>query len=470
MAVLRYKKDGVWYEVGGPSGETKTTDAAEHAKLGPELIAAEGWTADGWSGDLADGFQHVAGNTSPLVFAMPSGTAGRRFLISFNSSVAPSTTNLFVRVGGSALFNLYGQADPISVGVLAPEDGNLEFIPESGFVGRITDISVREIVGVFNGCFQVTDSRGSIAFELRAGKVSDQDSQNCENNLFIGRNAGRMNASGYGNAALGSDALESNLSGFWNVAMGYKALKQNTAGSRNIGIGYVALLNNQVGQRNVAIGTHALRELKEGNYNIAIGADSQLGATRGESNISIGGGSLYYNDGGNHNIAIGQMALSGGKATDDNIAIGRGTLQQTSGGNNIAIGREAGKSLVGKNNVILGYQSGGACNIANVIIGVLSGRKLNSSASTNILIGYNNGGNITSGSGNIIIGQDLAGESAWTKRLNIGDLIRGILVGGTDPHMEVNGGLSLPQIPTADPGVAGRVWNDGGTLKISAGG
>jgi len=29
--------------------------------------------------------------------------------------------------------------------------------------------------------------------------------------------------------------------------------------------------------------------------------------------------------------------------------------------------------------------------------------------------------------------------------------------------------LSLPNLPTSDPQVSGRLWNDGGTLKISAG-
>ena len=32
-----------------------------------------------------------------------------------------------------------------------------------------------------------------------------------------------------------------------------------------------------------------------------------------------------------------------------------------------------------------------------------------------------------------------------------------------------NASISLTALPTSDPGVAGRLWNDGGTLKISAG-
>ena len=29
--------------------------------------------------------------------------------------------------------------------------------------------------------------------------------------------------------------------------------------------------------------------------------------------------------------------------------------------------------------------------------------------------------------------------------------------------------LSMPKLPTSDPAVAGRIWNDSGTLKVSAG-
>ena len=32
-----------------------------------------------------------------------------------------------------------------------------------------------------------------------------------------------------------------------------------------------------------------------------------------------------------------------------------------------------------------------------------------------------------------------------------------------------NAVVSLTALPTSDPGVAGRLWNDAGTLKVSAG-
>jgi cytoskeletal protein CcmA (bactofilin family) len=32
-----------------------------------------------------------------------------------------------------------------------------------------------------------------------------------------------------------------------------------------------------------------------------------------------------------------------------------------------------------------------------------------------------------------------------------------------------NASISMTALPTSDPAVAGRLWNDGGTLKVSAG-
>lgn len=483
MAVLKYKKDGKWYEVNAGSSagiadhecEAVTTDEMEHAQLGPELITSDGMRAPGWTGSLADGFTNGSTNTSALYYVMPESTAGKLYQISFNSSVPMTTTNLFVRVGNSPLFNLYGHADPISIGIRAPEDGNLEFIPESGFTGTLTNISIKQIISGFDGSYPITTSDGTQSFSIRTTKASDLDSQNGENNLFMGKDSGQWNTSGYGNVAVGNDAMANNTSGFWNVGMGYKALENNTAGSRNIGIGYVALRNNEVGQRNVAIGTHALREHITGDFNIAIGADAQLEGTEGEGNIGIGTGTLYKNSGGNYNIAIGHSALGGGETGtsrgDNNIAIGKYAMPAVTGSSNTVIGYQAGYDITnGSNNVVIGANSGRA-GTQNVVLGGVCGQYLNQWSSGNILIGNSVGGSMSGGAYNILIGRNIPGESgsSYTYHLNIGNLLQGILVGGTDPHLEVNGGLSLPEIPTSDPGIAGRVWNDGGTLKISTG-
>lgn len=44
-----------------------------------------------------------------------------------------------------------------------------------------------------------------------------------------------------------------------------------------------------------------------------------------------------------------------------------------------------------------------------------------------------------------------------------------IVSDGTSQSIYGSGSLVLPNLPTSDPAVAGHVWNDGGTLKVSAG-
>ncbi len=55
----------------------------------------------------------------------------------------------------------------------------------------------------------------------------------------------------------------------------------------------------------------------------------------------------------------------------------------------------------------------------------------------------------------------LAGDGGSGPVLTVSD--------GTSQSIYGHGLLVLPSLPTADPGVAGHVWNDGGTLKVSAG-
>lgn len=458
-----------------------TTDAQEHAQLGPELANENNWMSGEWLGDLAGGFTHESGaGDGALSFTIPGGTKGKKFQISFNSSVAMTTDNLFVRVGGSPLFNLYGQADPISVGILAPDDGDVEFIPSVNFAGTLTNISIRQIISGYDGCYHITNSVGDNAFAIRGGKASSLDSQNGENNLFMGKDSGQWNTSGYGNVAVGSETMGNNLSGFWNVGVGYKALGNNTAGSRNIGIGYVALLNNEVGHRNIAIGTHTLRERKNGNFNIAIGADSQLAGSTGDSNVSIGHGTMYH-AAGNYNVAIGEGAIAGSQAggsnCNNNVAIGHDCMQQVTGADNVAIGRNAAYNLTsGSDNVFLGVGAGKNAYGAkrSLVIGASSGQNITNGSDCNIIIGNYTGNNITSGVQNITIGASLNDNAPYSSYwLRIGHLLEGYNYPGAANasmrYLIVSGGLQLPAIPTADPGVAGRVWNDNGTLKVSAG-
>ena len=220
---------------GGTGGTSKTIDAQEHAAYGDELAGVDGWIADGWTGNFTEGFTHENGNTSPLIFTMPENTGTNMYQVTFDSTVAPTDTNLFVTIGDSATFSLYGQPSPYGVGIQSVENGNLMFIPESGFTGTISNISVKRITDIYESIpsKSVIDSNDQIAFEMRATKADDD-------NVFIGKKAGQYNTTGFGNIALGSESLSKNTSGFWNIGFGYQALQTNTVGSRNVGIGFGA--------------------------------------------------------------------------------------------------------------------------------------------------------------------------------------------------------------------------------------
>lgn len=468
--------------------EDKFTTQAENEEpvYGEELASADGWTVDGWSGDFSNGFTHTTGNTNSLVFTMPEDTAQNTYRISFRCSESIAVESLMVRCGGSDLFDLYGQPDkPFRLGIVSVENGNIEFVPASTFKGTITDISIKRVTG-FNATKQtITDSTGEISYEMRTTKAS-------LDNLFIGKHSGEDNISGRGCVAVGSSALQNNTSGFWNVGIGHNALRDNTVGSRNVGIGYIALAENITGIRNIAIGSYALNHNKTGNKNIAIGADALDHNVDGSQNVAIGLQALYQNTSGNYNTAIGAAALSS-TTGNNNTAVGYSALHKcttgnsnvgmgyyagvniTTGANNFALGANALYKLkTGSYNIGIGIQAGRGQGTTTgfkqcIFIGSETGYSLCDNADYNILIGTNAGHAITTGARNIIIGENLETPTPTTSYwVNIGGLYEGSR-NTTDKYAKINGGLQLSDIPTTDPAIAGRVWNDNGTLKVSAG-
>lgn len=428
----------------------KDTTNSSFAPLGEELISESGWTLGaGWSGSFAKGFTHASGNTEPLTFT-PSGiTAGKLYQVTFHSSVAMTTTNLFVSVGNSTQFNLYGDdvSGTTGIGVLAADTSGLVFTPESSFTGTLTNISLREITGTYEAVKQYFDTSGAASFEIH---VTPRGLQN----VFLGPAVGQNNTSGHENTAVGVNALMRNTSGFWNSALGKDCLKNNTAGSRNIAIGYNSLLNNEVGQRNIAIGTFTMTQMKNGNWNIAIGADSMNTATGGNKNTAIGFNTLTHNA-ADHNVAVGADVLSKNTGGIGNIGIGQGAL---------------GSNTTGNHNVCIGYNSGiaGATASSNVGIGWASLYK-NQTGNNNVAVGYGAGKSLTTGKLNILIGSGAEADTPTTNyQLNIGGLLKGS-VNPADRYLTLEGGLRLPQIPTVAPSNGG-VWNNGGVLMVGDGG
>lgn len=383
--------------------------------LGSELATASGWTADGWTGDFASGFNHTSGNTNALSFEIPGIAAGKSYVIEFDCSVDYTNTNLLVTIGAAPAMLLFGiNRTNTKVGVIAVDTGALTFTPESAFVGKISNISVREITEVSIPSQIIKSSNGTVISETR----------HIGENLFIGKGVGGKTVPGAGeNYAIGNDkTFQNNISGFWNVAIGTDCMNGNVSGSRNVSIGANNLRNNVEGCRNVSIGNFAMAQTKNAHRNVAIGGDCMSTATGGEDNVAVGYQALYPNTTGKQNVAIGSGALTANTTGRGNIGIGYTALSKnTSGLNNIAIGFGAGKSLV-------------------------------------------------SGNGNIAIGvnADIANGSYYA--LNIGNLLKGSVQSGS-AYLLVNGGLRLPGIgteQTANNDVYSEEWTftleDGSTV------
>lgn len=463
------------------TNDIKVTNNAVEEKAqvdSTEIITTQAgtWVTDGWTGDAITGFTHTSGNTNILKYPITGSeytAEGTLYDITFNCSIAPTTDNIMVRIGNSDLFNLYGQEEPLNIGVKSKgsTDGTiyLEFIPSSTFTGTISNIKVHKITGTYVGKYTITDSNGQTSFEVRADTVNKY-------NAYIGVDSGSYNTTGKGNAGFGYKALANNTSGFWNTGIGLEALQFVNAGSRNIGIGAYAGKNIQTGQRNVAIGTHSFRENTTGNFNIAIGADSQLNGKSGDGNIGIGVSSLYYIDGGNENIAIGHGAIAGNNTENKgnyNIALGYFSLISGSNtSNNVAIGYNAGYGInSGNNNVMIGT-SAGRNGSSQVVIGANSGLYLQAASSENVILGYYTGNTLRANKNCILIGSRVDGEETGDYQLNIGNLIKGSTQ-SSNKYVNIDGSLSaktmsVDTVGTADTAVVNKKYVDDAIGNITA--
>ena len=268
-------------------------------------------------------------------------------------------------------------------------------------------------------------------------------------NTAEGDNALFSLTTGQFNTALGFQALFNNATGWYNTATGYQALVSNTTGLINTATGVFALEGNTTGVRNTANGAAALASNKTGNDNTATGVDALVFNTTGINNTANGGSALFRNTTASNNTASGYQALfsntTGGGNTANgsnallsnttgarNTANGAGALQtNTTGFNNTANGGNAlFGNTTGSNNTANGIgalrnSTTGKGNTAN------GGNALfNNTGSFNMALGYNAGGNLTTGSNNIDIGNPgVAGESNTTRIGTVGKSIATFIAG-----------------------------------------
>ena len=202
---------------------------------------------------------------------------------------------------------------------------------------------------------------------------------------------------------------------------------------------------------------------------LTLGASSNAGIGIGSGVFTSGlsGGSVSIGTNANSSIqsvAIGSSADASGTGS---VSVGPNT--QASGNFNTAIGRQATTS--GSNSLALGYSSSaGNLGIAlgdaasgqrSIAIGALASATNNGALHINA--NYNSGVGPTADGGLVIETSaarlEYSAASDWT--FGAGVTMTDLTASGAT--------VVFSNLPTTDPVNAGQLWNDLGTLKISAG-
>ena len=199
------------------------------------------------------------------------------------------------------------------------------------------------------------------------------------NSTAFGNNALSV-STGSNNVAIGQNALQNSATtAQWNTAVGTSALKgiNNAAAQDNVAIGFEAMgLGTGNISNTTAVGSKAMQNSTGGN-NTAVGNFALAGAAgiqTGTENVAIGKSSLLQNVSGGSNTAVGSESLAFNGTTSNNVGVGFRALR-SGGGNSVAVGVNALISNTGANNTALGYQALGSITTGtgNVAIGNLAG-------------------------------------------------------------------------------------------------
>jgi trimeric autotransporter adhesin len=246
-----------------------------------------------------------------------------------------------------------------------------------------------------------------LALSPQAPAVCQQGCDLTNDNTFLGDDALLNNTTGDRNTAIGFQALFSNTSGGANTATGFTALFSNTTGDANTATGDRALFSNTTGDGNTATGVTALESNTTGDGNTATGIQALQTNTAGNDNTATGFLVLNSNTSGSFNTATGSDALVSNTTGFRNTANGANALTfNTTGYRNTANGYQALYfNTIGSRNTAEGYQA-----------------LFHNIGSDNVGLGFDAGSNLTTGSGNVCIGNGvlgLAGESNITRIRNI---------------------------------------------------
>ena len=480
--------------------------------------------------DVAIGFQAIASGSESIALGRQTIASSLSSIAIGNN--ADATSNYAIAIGDQATANfedaiaigrssISSQADTIAMGTTAVASGS-----RSIAIGNGTDVTGNSGIALGNSA----QSLGSYAVAIGPSADTNTHSyavaigMNTEisgnQGVAIGQNAAAANAG----VALGLNS--STVTGTNSTAVGAYA---GTTGADALALGRGAKANADNTIVLAATGSNStvtsqfgidIRTSDSGSAVYSIDSDWQFGATvnapafigdgSGLTNLPSGGGldsagvqllidaevqdptTLTLGASSNAGIGIGSgvvtSGLSGGSvsigtnanSSTQSVAIGSsadasgtgsvsvGPNTQASGNFNTAIGRQATTS--GSNSLALGYSSSaGNLGIAlgdaasgqrSIAIGALASATNNGALHINA--NYNSGVGPTADGGLVIETSaarlEYSAASDWT-----------FGAGVTMTDLTASGVVIFSALPTTDPVNAGQLWNDGGTLKVSAG-
>ena len=195
------------------------------------------------------------------------------------------------------------------------------------------------------------DEGGSSPYTVKFGyEAGTNNTNDGEENTFMGYESGYSNTDGDYNVFTGSGSGYNNTTGDGNVFIGRDSGFSNTIGGNNVFTGINSGFRNTAGYGNVFTGSNSGYNNTTGSNNVFTGYYSGNDTISGKNNVFIGSFSGYSN-------------LTG----DENVYIGRSSGYNNNGFHNIFIGSYSGATAEVNGSVFIGYEAGASADRNNTL-------------------------------------------------------------------------------------------------------
>ena len=209
-----------------------------------------------------------------------------------------------------------------------------------------------------NGNAIVSASDGDIAINANGTGTVTMTSNSVQGDVIPGIMPGSKANFGSNSLFVGTVAHGTLSSADANTAVGYQSLDALTSAINNTAIGSRVLSKLTEGNSNTAVGNVAGQDLTDGDDNTMVGFYAGGNISTSSDNVAIGRRALYQNQTGDFNTAVGKDSLYGesGNSHSYNTAVGGNAIKEiTTGDYNISLGYTAGDNITsGSGNVVIG--------------------------------------------------------------------------------------------------------------------